>query len=151
MVIKYVHVNLVARNWQRLAAFYEDALGCRRILPERDLAGESIERGTGVSGAHIRGVHLLLPGYDENGPTLELFQYSEIQDSPQPVANRPGFGHLAFAVEDVSAARAAIIARGGSVLGSIESVNVPEAGVITWTYVRDPEGNIIELQHRTGL
>jgi hypothetical protein len=27
-------------------------------------------------------------------------------------------------------------------------VAIPGSGTITWTYLRDPEGNIIELQHR---
>jgi predicted enzyme related to lactoylglutathione lyase len=59
-----------------------------------------------------------------------------------------GRGHIAFEVKDVNATRENVIAAGGSALGTIETVTVPGAGVITWTYVRDPEGNIIELQRR---
>jgi len=61
------------------------------------------------------------------------------------VANRLGFGHIAFQVDDVAAARAAVVAGGGSMVGTIETVAIEGAGSITWTYVRDPEGNIIEL------
>ena len=140
--------NSDARDWRRLAAFYEDVFGCVRVLPERDLAGESVERGSGIPGARIRGVHLRLPGFGDEGPTLEVFQYAEIVEASAPAANRAGFGHIAFAVDDVTAAREAVLAAGGAAVGTVEVVVVPGAGRITWTYARDPEGNIIELQHR---
>jgi predicted enzyme related to lactoylglutathione lyase len=148
MAVRYAHTNLVARDWRGLAAFYERVFGCIRVLPERDLAGGSIERGSGVAGARIQGVHLRLPGHGDEGPTLEVFQYAELSEAPFPVANRPGFGHIAFAVDDVGAVRDAVIAAGGAALGTVEVVDIPGSGRITWTYTRDPEGNIIELQHR---
>jgi hypothetical protein len=46
----------------------------------------------------LRGVHLRLPGYEENGPTLEVFSYNVLASRGQTAANRPGFGHVAFAV-----------------------------------------------------
>ena len=146
--MRFLHTNLVARDWQRLAAFYETVFGCERVLPERHLSGESIERGSGVPGARIDGVHLRLPGLGPNGPTLEVFQYSEREEASAPPANRVGFGHIAFEVDDVAAARAAVVEAGGAIVGTVESVVIEGAGRITWTYARDPEGNIVELQHR---
>jgi predicted enzyme related to lactoylglutathione lyase len=146
--MRYLHTKLVARDWQRLAAFYERVFGCVRVLPERHLNGESMERGSGVAGARIDGVHLRLPGFGAEGPTLEVFQYSQNVDAPAPVANRVGFGHIAFEVDDVAAIRDAVVAAGGATVGTVESVVIPGAGRITWTYTRDPEGNIIELQRR---
>ena len=143
----YAHTNLIARDWRRLAAFYEEALGCVPVA-ERDLAGDWLERGTGVAGARIRGIHLRLPGFGEGGPTLEIFQYAENVDGPPPPANRVGFGHIAFVVDDVARAREVVLAAGGSALGTVESVAIPGAGIITVVYMRDPEGNIVELQHR---
>ena len=148
MDAKYVHTNLIARDWRRLAAFYENVFGCVRVFPERNLAGESIDRGSGITGARIQGVHLRLPGFGNEGPTLEVFQYADVADAPVPVANRVGFGHIAFAVDDVAAARDAVLAAGGAAVGTVEVVAIPGTGKITWTYTRDPEGNIIELQHR---
>jgi predicted enzyme related to lactoylglutathione lyase len=148
MATRYAHTNVIAKDWRRLVAFYETVFGCVRVSPERDLAGESIERGSGVAGARIHGVHLRLPGYGDEGPTLEVFQYAEISEAPPPVANRAGFGHIAFAVDDVRAVRDAVIAAGGGALGTVEVVEIPGSGRITWTYTRDPEGNIVELQHR---
>jgi len=143
---KYTHTNLVARNWRKLARFYEIVFSCVPMPPERDLHGEGLERGSGVPGARIKGVHLRLPGYGSDGPTVEIFQYAQAVDRERPVANRPGLGHLAFEVDDVSAAERAVLAAGGSKLGEIVTFDVPGAGTITWTYIRDPEDNIIELQ-----
>jgi hypothetical protein len=44
----FTHVSIVARDWRRLACFYETALGCERVPPERDLAGDWLAAGTGV-------------------------------------------------------------------------------------------------------
>jgi catechol 2,3-dioxygenase-like lactoylglutathione lyase family enzyme len=145
---EYAHTNLIARDWRRLATFYQDVLGCVPVPPERELAGEWLERGTGVPGARIHGIHLLLPGHGKNGPTLEIFGYDTAVEAPPPPANRVGFTHIAFAVEDVSKAREAVLAAGGSPLGTIESVPIKGVGTIAVVYVRDPEGNIIELQRR---
>ena len=62
-------------------------------------------------------------------------------------ANAPGFGHIAFAVADVEAARDAVIAAGGGTVGDVVTVQLAGRGTVTETYVTDPEGNIIELQH----
>jgi catechol 2,3-dioxygenase-like lactoylglutathione lyase family enzyme len=147
--LRYAHTNLIARDWRALGAFYERALGCIRLDPERDLSGAWLERATGVAGAHITGAHYRLPGGGSSGPTLEIFQYEPPHEVPPPGPNRLGFGHVAFAVPDVEAARAAVLAAGGTAVGTVESVAIESAGTITWTYVRDPEGNIIELQCRS--
>jgi catechol 2,3-dioxygenase-like lactoylglutathione lyase family enzyme len=60
--------------------------------------------------------------------------------------HRTGFGHLAFQVEDVESARQAVLAAGGGQYGDLVSVPVQGAGTVTFVYVTDPEGNIIELQ-----
>ncbi len=143
---RYVHTNLIARDWQALARFYEDVFGCVRVPPERDLSGPAMEAGTGIAGAHLRGVHLRLPGYDETGPTLEIFTYEQLQSRPPVAVNRPGYGHIAFSVPDVAATRDAVLAAGGPAIGEVVTVAVAGKGHITWCYVTDPEGNIIELQ-----
>jgi catechol 2,3-dioxygenase-like lactoylglutathione lyase family enzyme len=148
MHARFAHVNFIARDWRKLAASYQDVLGCLSVPPERDLKGNWLERGTGVRGAHLEGIHLRLPGHGDAGPTLEILTYHVVLGGPPPLANRAGFTHIAFAVEDVAQARDAVLAAVGSTLGTIESVAIPGVGTITVVYVRDPEGNIIELQHR---
>jgi predicted enzyme related to lactoylglutathione lyase len=143
---KYVHTNLIAEDWQALASFYRQVFGCIPVLPERDFQGEKLEAGTGIPGARLRGVHLRLPGCGDNGPTLEIFNYNKLESRGRPAVNRPGFGHIAFSVEDVAAAQKAVLQAGGSAVGEIVTLQVASGAKVTWCYVTDPEGNIIELQ-----
>ena len=143
---RYVHTNLIAQDWRRLVEFYQQVFGCTPVGPESNLSGRWVEKITGVTGAEIRVAHLRLPGYDDNGPTLEIIHYNSQEKRPATAANRPGFGHIAFAVDDVEAALDAVIAAGGGSVGEVVSVELPGRGRVTEVYVTDPEGNIVELQ-----
>jgi predicted enzyme related to lactoylglutathione lyase len=143
---RYVHTNLIARDWRRLAAFYIDHFGCAVVPPERDYAGADLDAGTGITDAALTGVHLRLPGCGADGPTLEIFTYSRLADGAPPAVNRPGLAHLAFAVDSVTSARRQVLAGGGSPVGEIVTLTTATGSRVTWCYVTDPEGNIIELQ-----
>lgn len=143
---KYIHTNLIAEDWKALANFYQALFGCTPVHPERDFEGEKLEAGTGVPKAHLRGIHLRLPGYGENGPTLEIFNYNILESRGMTAANRLGFGHIAFSVDDVAIAQAAVLQAGGQAVGKIVTLQIATGAKITWCYVTDPEGNIIELQ-----
>jgi predicted enzyme related to lactoylglutathione lyase len=145
--IRYAHTNIVARDWRRLAAFYREVFACRPVPPERDIRGDWLARGTGVPAAHIRGIHLRLPGHGESGPTLEIFSYDRTEEKPPSAANRPGLGHLAFAVPDCEAMREKVLARGGADLGELVSHRLEGVGTLTFIYMTDPEGNILEIQN----
>jgi len=143
---RFVHTNIVARDWRRLVRFYERVFGCMPIPPERDLAGRWLEAATGVPDARIQGMHLRLPGYGDDGPTLEVFQYNHQEEQQGTAINRPGIAHIAFAVEDVETARQAVLEAGGGEVGEMVTLEVPGAGTVTFVYLTDPEGNVIELQ-----
>jgi catechol 2,3-dioxygenase-like lactoylglutathione lyase family enzyme len=145
MAIRYVHTNLVARDWSRLERFYVDVFGCERVGHERDLSGPGVDAGVGVVGGTIRGVHLRLPGFGADGPTLEIFRYEPAEAGPTPSPRRPGWGHIAFAVDDVAALRAKVLAAGGGAVGELVTITSGTTDV-SWCYVTDPEGNTIELQ-----
>lgn len=147
MNTRFVHTNLVAQDWRRLAKFYQEIFGCIPVPPERDLAGPWLEAATAVPGATIRGAHLRLPGHGDLGPTLEIFEYNRQEGRALTAVNRPGWGHIAFAVDDVKAARDAVLAAGGGAVGEVVSLPVRGSGVVTFAYVTDPEGNMIEVQH----
>ena len=146
MRARYGHTNLVARDWQRLAAFYADLFGCVAVPPERDYRGRDLEAGTGVRDAALRGVHLRLPGHGDDGPTLEIYTYEHGLQPRPAAANRPGWGHIAFVVDDVAAGRQAVLAAGGSAVGDVVTLETADGRSVTWCYVTDPEGNIVELQ-----
>lgn len=143
---RYVHTNIVARDWRRLADFYAQVFGCVPVPPERDYSGEQFDALTGLQRGRLRGMHLRLPGFGEGGPTLEIFEYEPLILRSGVGVNHQGIGHLAFHVDDVQAAHAAVLAAGGRSLGEIVVFHV-FGRVLTTCYVTDPEGNAIELQN----
>ena len=143
---KYVHTNLIARDWKRLVRFYSEVFGCEPKGPERNMSGAWLDRLTSLRKAHLSGVHLHLPGYGDDGPTLEIFSYDQLIEGELPAANQAGFAHIAFAVDDVDEAVQAVIAAGGGTVGEIVTTQVDGVGFLRVVYARDPEGNIIELQ-----
>ncbi len=146
MNARYVHTNLIARDWKRLVQFYVEVFGCVRVPPERNLYGPNFDRLTSVEQAHLRGMHLRLPGFGDTGPTLEVFEYQPSTPYPAAKVNQPGFGHIAFAVDNVAEALQEVLANGGSTVGETVTLPVAGAGSVTLVYCTDPEGNIIELQ-----
>jgi predicted enzyme related to lactoylglutathione lyase len=146
-VIRYVHTNIVALDWKSLSQFYIDVFGCAQVPPERHLSGGWIDRMTGIPGVIIDGVHLALPGY-EHGPTLEIFEYKpEGTAAGMKDIDRPGFGHIAFHVDDVQAVLEDVLAHGGGQLGEVIVKDYAGLGRLTAVYARDPEGNLIEIQN----
>jgi predicted enzyme related to lactoylglutathione lyase len=145
---RYGHTNLIAKDWRALAHFYQAQFGCVPVPPERDFKGPDLDRGTGIRNAELRGAHLRLPGHGPDGPTLEIFNYNVLAEKPATAINRPGFGHIAFVVDDVSAARESVLAAGGGAVGEVVTLTNAAGVRLTWVYVTDPEGNVIELQSR---
>ena len=143
---RYVHTNLIAEDWRSLAKFYQEVFGCVPVPPERDFQGETLGAGTGLLGARLRGIHLRLPGLGDAGPTLEILNYDRLEGRGSMAVNRPGFGHIAFSVEDVAAARKTAIEAGGRAVGETVTLETTTGAKVTWCYVRDLEGNIVELQ-----
>lgn len=78
---------------------------------------------------------------------MEIFQYGPEAGRLTGAVNRPGYGHIAFVVDDVPTARKAVLAAGGSAVGETVTVQISGAGTITFAYLADPEGNVVELQH----
>lgn len=145
--IKYVHTNLIARDWKKLANFYIDVLNCEPVPPERNLSGEWIDTLTGIPNVHVNGMHLSLPGI-ENGPTLEIFQYEPADETDgNGLIHRKGFAHIAFHVDSVEEVLSKIVEQGGGQLSEIVRKEYEDIGHLTVVYATDPEGNFIEIQN----
>ncbi len=144
--IRYVHTNLIARDWKKLAKFYVKVFGCKLKPPERNLKGTWLDELTSLKSVQVNGIHLHLPGFDNSGPTLEIFQYSKASKKTASKINQPGFAHIAFAVRNVKEMLGKVKRNGGSSVGDLVSTTIEGIGRINVVYARDPEGNIIELQ-----
>ncbi|MEM9548794.1 MAG: VOC family protein [Bacteroidota bacterium] len=144
--MKYVHTNIISNDWKRLVDFYIKTFDCKLKPPIRNQSGDWLSRGTGVNNASLEGAHLLLPGHGGNGPTLEIYQYSEIKELEAIAPNTRGIGHLAFEVEDVEKILKLVAVNGGATNGEIVRRAISGVGTITFVYARDPEGNLIEIQ-----
>jgi len=145
--MRYVHTNIISKDWKTLAGFYIQVFECKLMLPQRRLSGDWLSKGTAVKNAALKGAHLRLPGYGKKGPTLEIFEYSQMEDQSNPLSNRKGFGHIAFEVDNVEEVLAKAIKFGGKVYGEVVTKDIEGIGALTFVYVRDPEGNIIEIQN----
>ena len=143
----YLHTNLTVKNIVAMQAFYTEVFGCVPVREIECATGEWIENITSVEGGQIKYVHLRFPGYDQNGPELELIQYLTPAKKYDITADTYGFGHISFSVDNVQTAVETVINAGGKLVGEVVSVNIPRRGLLTEAYVTDPEGNMIELQH----
>jgi predicted enzyme related to lactoylglutathione lyase len=147
MPTRYAHVNIISVDWKQLCNFYEQVFDCEPVSTERDHHGPQVDALTAIPNVRVRGRHLRVPGHGENGPTIEIFTFSEnAPDQPKPL-NRPGFAHLAFEVDDMDATRAQVKKLGGDDYGELVTIDIEGAGQLTLLYMTDPEGNIVELQN----
>lgn len=146
-MITFAHVNIITDNWRKLADFYITVFDCIPLYPERDLKGDWLDKATRIPNAHFTGIHLALPGYNNQLPTLEIFQYDENEPDLPAATNRKGFGHIAFKVDNVQEILDKLLLHGGTQLGQLVETEVKNAGKLTFVYAQDIDGNIIEIQH----
>ena len=117
--IKYVHTNIVAKNWKRLSDFYTRVFGCIVVPPIRNYKGKDLESAVKIKDVTLNGVHLRLPGYNKSGPTLEIYSYNPSQSKQNRKVNTSGITHIAFEVSDVNKAYKKVIRNGGKKVGKI--------------------------------
>lgn len=144
-MFRYVHTNIIAKDSQKLIAFYKEVFQCKSIGETRDLRGEWLDDLTGVPNAHIVGEHLCLPGYGKDHPTLEIFSYDSMENSTAAI-NKCGIAHLAFEVDDVEKTLQLLLQKGGKQIGEVVRAEYEDGRKATFVYAADCEGNIIELQ-----
>jgi len=144
MGIRYLHTNIIAKDWRALVTFYTEVFGCELVQPKGEPADEWTDGQTGISGLSMTGARLKLPGSDA---MLEILSCEpEGLDSWRPV-NRPGLGHLAFYVDDIEQVLADITAHGGQQVSEVVRHTANGAGTLVTVYACDPEGNGLELHN----
>ena len=145
-MMRYVHTNIIAKDCIKLIEFYKNVIGCRSIGEKRDLRGLWLDQLTGIPNAHIIGEHLVLPGYNEAHPTIEIFSYDQMEGVINHQINAYGIAHLAFEVNNVVEMLDKVLANGGGKIGEVVYVDYEDGRKASYVYATDPEGNIIELQ-----
>ena len=141
--MKFAHINLVARDADALAAFYVNVFKCQYLREAKLLSGEKVSRGNGLPNSEIYSIWLTFADCD--APFLEIHQHKVMHDRERPRVNEPGFGHLSFQTGDIRAALSAVIAAGGERVGEITDFGSAGQSFLI-AYVRDPEGNLLELE-----
>ncbi len=118
------HVAIICTDYEKSRAFYADILGLKVIAENFRRERSSFK------------LDLALP----DGGQIELFSFP----SPPPRPSRPeaaGLRHLAFEVEDINEAKAALEARGVGV----ETIRTDEFTGRRYTFFVDPDGLPLEL------
>ena len=143
--MRFDQVKILARDLEALASFYEEALDCVTVVPIQAI-DQVAARGVGVPDAGVTLTVLRLPGRGDHGPVLELYEVDG--QVPADWSYRPGQGQLAFEVEDLETSIGKVMASGGSSLGEVVEWQAPSGAVARFVYMRDPEGNVIDLWSR---
>lgn len=138
-------MKFLCSDVEGLAAFYQEALDCEVVVPALTTE-EVVSRGVGVPDATVTLSTLRLPGRGDRGPVLEL--YSVDGAVPDEWNYHPGSGQLALGVDDLELAIGGVIAAGGNQLGEVVEWEGPSGASARFVYMRDPEGNIIDLYSR---
>jgi glyoxylase I family protein len=132
----FSHVCINVSDMERSLAFYRDLLGLRVIF-DVQLGGEGLEAVTGEGGARGRMVGCLVPG---SRVTIELLSFGHrAPGERRRAAAGPGYSNVALTVGDLSAARAALEARGARPQPAVE------VGGVRMFFLADPDGTPIEF------
>jgi len=136
------HTGITVSNLERSLAFWRDVLGFE-FSHRTQQSGQFAEEITGVTGAQLSLAVVKAPGHK-----IELLEYHAPADRKSTNDLRPcdvGHAHIALTVDDLDAVLHRIAASGWKTAGSPQTLTTgPNTGKRV-VYVRDPDGNTIEL------
>lgn len=135
------HTAISTPNLERLVAFYRDVFGFTCV---RELGWpRGVPMINGVIGLPDCAAKAVMMRRGDS--MLELFEFTHPTPAPQS-PDRPacdhGFTHICLLVDDVVAEQARCEALGMRFHSPAQS-----SADLTFTYGRDPDGNVIELLH----
>ena len=135
------HTSFTVSDLERSLALFREALGFE-VLSKAPRDPQLVSRITGVHGAEVTIAFLKAPGH-----TLELIEYGA-PAARGTVRGRPcdaGFAHIAFNVENVDAAVAAVAAHGVQPIAPPVAIDQGPNRGRKVVYVRDWDGITIEF------
>ncbi|GAA0513741.1 Catechol 2,3-dioxygenase [Halorubrum aquaticum] len=129
------HVGITVSDLDRAVDFYAEVFGLD-VVAEFSVGGEAFADAVDAAGASASFAHLAADGI-----RLELVEYDpEGEPMPERSLDRPGATHLGLGVDDVAAFH-------DGLADDVETLSEPrttESGT-TILFVRDPDGNLIEV------
>ncbi len=140
------HAGVTVANLDRSLTFYEGLLGLAVAAISLE-EGAEIEAIVGHPGARLRIADLTLPA----GGVLELVQYEVPAEAPVTARHtQAGTSHIALRVGNLAEVHGRLAAAGADLI-STAPVPISDEGEFagcTVLYLRDPDGNVIELVER---
>ena len=152
MVIKmakssFVHVGITVKDMKKTIAFYEKYFGFT--------VGREMQFPAGFFDAKPT-LYNLYPGAiskmamitSPDGVTMELFEFDKQEPATPAIWNTPGYHHICLKVDDCVAKCKEMEADGVELFFQPDHMGPPERGAY-WVFLKDPDGNMIELQSGT--
>lgn len=139
------HVGMTVPDLAQATRFFTEVLGCTHLFttpPGAPMPPETARRLNLSGGETLRGIAMMRAG----GCFIELFEYAAPdQQRTFPRTSDAGGAHLAFAVDDMAAARARIEAAGGRFCADPVTARSPGFEGLVWAYFVTAWGQTLEL------
>lgn len=137
------HIAVTVTDTQRSLDFYVGALGLVQV-EQHHLPMSSIDTVFGLTGASGTSTRLQVPGQPEI--LIDIMELTGAQDGTavQPLGSL-GSTHMAFTVDDLASTVAELKAQGVPFVSDPVTFTLTE-GSVTVVFLRDPDGNHIELE-----
>jgi catechol 2,3-dioxygenase-like lactoylglutathione lyase family enzyme len=140
------HIGLTVPDLNQATAFFVDVLGCAVAFEAGPFRADNdwmAEHLNVHPRAEIRRLRMLTCA---NGPALELFEYNApVQAQTGPANSDVGGHHVAFYVEDLTAAVRYLRERGVRVLGEPTELTAGPSAGLSFVYFLAPWGLQLEL------
>lgn len=137
------HIGLVVPDIDEATLFFKSVLGAEPIYDIGPFAGLEDWMAGHLAGStgHIHRLRVIAIA---NGPAVELIELTRA-GGETGTERAPAGWHIAFYVEDMDAALAALREHGCQILsGPVDMTEGPSAG-LSWLYFRAPWGQQLEL------
>ncbi|QLK27228.1 VOC family protein [Natrinema zhouii] len=129
------HVGITVADLEETLAFYRDVLDLS-VADRFSVGGEAFSDAVGVEGASANFAHL-----EAGGARIELVEYDpEARGSPAGGLNQPGASHVGLSVDDLESFAETL----PDDVPTLSEPRTTESGT-TIMFLRDPEGNLIEV------
>lgn len=139
MKIKSIsHIGLTVSDFEKAVRWYSEKFGFS-LIDVKEMSTKQIEslpKLYGLNNTSVKFGFLRAPG----GCVLEIFQFTPTANKENVCWNRPGPTHFTLDVKDVRMWYNRLKAQG------VEFCSEPQSTSGTdWVFLRDPDGNLIEL------